>query len=240
MGKLTVILPAAGKGTRLNLPYPKEILRLDKNNALIDNSFDLFKNYGREKIQFVVIINESKTDIVKYLSKYKDKYNISFCFQNPELKEYTGAIKSAKYLFGENNIVLLPDTLVTIKEDLYKLAIKSLNRDNFTFLYKEEKSEDVLRTKGALLIDKKGRVIEYEDKPQENVKRYNAFWCSFAFKREAFESCINFMEKSTLNYNYDKNDIKKTPLFKSKGIQVEDYIDLGTWPDIRKTLSNYL
>ena len=35
--KLTVILPSAGKGTRLNLPYPKEILRLDNDNALIDN-----------------------------------------------------------------------------------------------------------------------------------------------------------------------------------------------------------
>jgi 2-C-methyl-D-erythritol 4-phosphate cytidylyltransferase len=35
MNKLTVILPAAGKGTRLNLPYPKEILRLNKEKALI-------------------------------------------------------------------------------------------------------------------------------------------------------------------------------------------------------------
>ena len=42
MNKLTVILPAAGKGTRLNLPYPKEILRLNKEKALIDSSFDLF------------------------------------------------------------------------------------------------------------------------------------------------------------------------------------------------------
>ena len=37
MRKLTVILPAAGKGSRLNLPYPKEILRVDKDKALIDN-----------------------------------------------------------------------------------------------------------------------------------------------------------------------------------------------------------
>ena len=42
MNKLTVILPAAGKATRLNLPYPKEILRLNQEKALIDNSFDLF------------------------------------------------------------------------------------------------------------------------------------------------------------------------------------------------------
>ena len=36
MSKLTVILPAAGKGTRLNLPYPKEILRLEKTE--LENS----------------------------------------------------------------------------------------------------------------------------------------------------------------------------------------------------------
>ena len=43
MSKLKVILPAAGKGTRLNLPYPKEILRLDNDNALIDNCFNFFR-----------------------------------------------------------------------------------------------------------------------------------------------------------------------------------------------------
>ena len=80
---LTVILPAAGKGTRLNLPYPKEILRLDKNQALIDFSFDFFKDYNRNEVEFVVVINEYKTEIIEYLSKYKDKYNISFTFQNP-------------------------------------------------------------------------------------------------------------------------------------------------------------
>ena len=38
--KLNIILPSAGKGTRLNLPYPKEILRLDSDSALIDNCFN--------------------------------------------------------------------------------------------------------------------------------------------------------------------------------------------------------
>ena len=40
MSNLTVILPAAGKGTRLNLPYPKEILRINNDEALIDYSFN--------------------------------------------------------------------------------------------------------------------------------------------------------------------------------------------------------
>ena len=55
--KLTVILPSAGRGTRLNLPYPKEILRLDGDSALIDNCFNFFKDYGRNQVEFVVVIN---------------------------------------------------------------------------------------------------------------------------------------------------------------------------------------
>jgi len=34
--KLTVIIPAAGKGLRLNLPYSKEIMRINRDQALID------------------------------------------------------------------------------------------------------------------------------------------------------------------------------------------------------------
>ena len=46
--KLTVVLLSAGS-TRLNEPYPKEILRLDNDNALIDNCFNFFKDYGRNQ-----------------------------------------------------------------------------------------------------------------------------------------------------------------------------------------------
>ena len=115
MNKLTVILPAAGKGQRLNLPYPKEILRINETKALIDNSFELFDGKNRNDVEFVIIINEEKTEIIKYLSKYKHKFNISFTFQNPDEFEYTGAIKSAKHLFGDDNIVLLPDTILRPK-----------------------------------------------------------------------------------------------------------------------------
>ena len=102
MSKLTVVMPAAGKGSRLGLPYPKEIMHLEEDKALIDYSFDFFKNRSREEVEFVVIINEHKTDIVKYLSRYKDRYNISFTYQNSTEHEYTGAIKSGYHLFGEN------------------------------------------------------------------------------------------------------------------------------------------
>lgn len=238
MSLLTVIMPAAGKGTRLNLPYPKEILRLDKDQALIDHSFDFFRDYGRRDVEFVIVINEDKTDIVKYLSRYKDKFNISFTFQNPNEREYTGAIKSAKHLFGEHNVVLLPDTIMTLKPgvDLVEAVQSSVTETGFTFFYKMETSEKMLRTKGALLMDAEGLVQNYEDKPEDNIDKYNSFWCSFAFRKRAFDPAIAFMEKSTLRQRVLPNEIENTPIHHSRGIEVLDYQDLGTWDEIRRLL----
>ena len=239
--KLNVILPAAGKGTRLNLPYPKEILRLDNDNALIDNCFNFFKDYGRNQVEFIVVINEDKTDLIKYLAKYKDRYNISFVFQNPNEQEYTGAIKSASHLFGEHNLVLLPDTLMKLYpgKDLFTLVSEALTETGFSFLVKREENRDVLKTKGAIYVNAEGNVVEYEDKPIDRVGQYNSFWCAFGFRKRNFFECINFMEKSTLKQKHSINDITSTPIFGSKVIEVEDYIDLGTWPEIRRLLIDY-
>ena len=234
MSNLTVILPCAGEGSRLSLPYPKEIYSIQKNKCLIDYTFDLFSNYGRRDVQFVITLNENKTEIVKYLSRYKDRFNISFTYFNPIETEYTGSIKSAKHLFGEKNIVILPDTFVKMKtsEDIVEMVNNSLNETGFTFFYKRENSPDMLKTKGALVISDDNQVLDYEDKPQENLDRFNAFWCAFSFRKRVFDSCIEFMEKSTLNHKLLVNEIKNTPIYNSKAIEVDKYIDLGTWEQI--------
>lgn len=234
MSELTVILPCAGEGTRLSLPYPKEIFSVEKNKSLIDYTFDLFSNYGRRDVEFVITINENKTDLVKYLSRYNHRFNISFTYFNPKEKEYTGSIKSAKHLFGEKNIVLLPDTFLKLKtsDDILNLVDNSLNETGFTFFYKKEKSPDMLKTKGALFISEDNLVFEYEDKPQDDYNKYNAFWCAFAFRKRVFDTCIEFMEKSTLNHRILIDEIKNTPIYNSKAIEVQEYIDLGTWEKI--------
>lgn len=240
MNKLTVILPAAGKGTRLNLPYPKEILRLNKYKALIDHSFDLFNGLPRGQVEFVVIINEDKTEIVKYLAKYKTHYDISFTYQNPAELEYTGAIKSAQHLFGENNIVILPDTILTLPKGvcLAQIVLHHLEKHDFVFLFKPESDEQMLRTKGCLRLNENLEVLAYEDKPLNDISKFNGYWCSFAFKKQAFDDFISFMEQSTLNIEKQNLQIENTPLFKSNAIEVEDFQDLGTWQEIAKILSN--
>ena len=210
MSNLTVILPCAGSGTGLSLPYSKEIFSIEKHKSLIDYTFDLFSNYGRRDVEFVITINENKTDIVKYLSRYKHRFNISFTYFNPVETEYTGSIKSAKHLFGEKNLVLLPDTFLKLKtsQDILEVVNNSINETGFAFFAKREKCHEMLKTKGALVISEDNLVLDYEDKPQEDLDRFNHFWCAFAFRKRVFESCIEFMEKSTLNHRLLVSEIK--------------------------------
>ena len=59
------------------------------------------------------------------------------------------------------------------------------------------------------------------------------------FRKRNFFECINFMEISTLKQKHTMNDITTTPIFGSKVIEAENYIDLGTWPEIRRLLIDY-
>jgi hypothetical protein len=96
---------------------------------------------------------------------------------------------------------------------------------------------EMLKTKGALVISDDNQVLDYEDKPQENLDRFNSFWCAFAFRKRVFDSCIEFMEKSTLNHRLLFDEIKNTPIYNSKAIEVDEYTDLGTWEQIYKFIS---
>ena len=89
----------------------------------------------------------------------------------------------------------------------------------------------------------KNNVIGNENKLpwniSEDLKRFNSFWTAFAFRKRVFDTCIEFMEKSTLNHRLLDNEIRNTPIYKSKAIEVKEYIDLGTWEQIYKFIKKY-
>jgi len=239
MTKLNVILPAAGKGSRLNLPYPKEILRFDNDKALIDCSLDLFSAAKRTEVQFTVVIDESKTEIVKYLAKYKNCYDFNFVFQKPDEIEYTGAIKSAKHTFLHQNLVLLPDTVLKLKSPnkLLEQVRSVLLRQNFVFLAKKSQEHSLLRTKGCLSLNELDRVEAYYDKPQTGLERFNAYWCAFAFTPKIFDEALSFMELSTLRQSAPELSFGCPSLYNSEIIEVENFLDLGTWDQLRRYIT---
>ena len=148
------------------------------------------------------------------------------------------AIRSAKHLFGERNVVLLPDSLMTLSDNHAPLSMsiyRALYKTGFCFFHKHETDHNMLETKGALLVDDKGEVHSYEDKPSD-TSFFNGYWCGFAFFDDVFSSAIAFMERSTL-HEEQTIDIKDTPIYGCRTIPVKEYRDLGTWPEIRRWTS---
>src|ERR1051325_5293122 len=90
---ISIILPCAGRGTRLNLPYPKELLKINEEMSVIDYSFRHILA-SRLPLRVVIIVGPHKFETVRYLyEKYNEKVDLSFVFQKTHHKEITGALK---------------------------------------------------------------------------------------------------------------------------------------------------
>lgn len=232
--RLTVVLPCAGNAKRLGVPFSKEIFPIDQNQSLIDLTIGLFKGCTRTQVSFVVIITENKLDVVRYLSKYKSYFDITFTFFNPDYYEFPGSIQSAKHLFGDHNLILFPDSLLTLKngESLYDLAINKFDEHASFLLCKETSDQDYMKKKGCVLINERQQIIDYEDKPLA-VEGFNAVWCGLGFSLVEADSIIHFIKSGTLKLPGYKECFFNSKIYKSNPIVVNDYIDLGTWEDLK-------
>ena len=78
------LIPAAGKGVRLNLPYPKELFPIIHNNKYKPVSQYIFENMLTSGVKHVVfVINESKHQLIGYYGngqRFKD-VNVSYVAQ---------------------------------------------------------------------------------------------------------------------------------------------------------------
>ena len=228
--QLTVILPAAGKGSRLNLPYSKELYQIN-GRASIDHSFNQFRDVDKSLINFVVV-NNNKNDIKQYLSETYPGHNIFYVDQRPELQEYTGAILSAYQYLQDYNIVLLPDSVAVLNSNnFYYDTLNVLESNNFCWWAKYTNDSRVLSTKGALEIkDKKCKF--YLDKPKNNFSNFNAFWCAFAFRKNYFYDFMDYFHQITIGKI--AKDFTTTAAFDAPCLTVDEYYDLGTWCEIEQ------
>jgi len=228
--ELSFIIPCAGKGSRLGSPFPKELFPIDKNVTLIDKIFDCIRPF-KDKSQVIIIISEEKYDLIKYLKKYSNDFDIIFVYQKDDLKELCGAIKSASELFSEKNILLLPD-IVLIDDDLNGKFKEFIENDGIiSFLIKEEQDENILKRMGAMYVENK-KLISTIDKPTlEQIKEnnFNSYWVAFMFKLKYATDFLNNFEKMQKHEEYDKK------YFVNMQTTTVSYaLDLGVWENIRK------
>lgn len=227
---MKVILPCAGKGTRLGLPYPKEVHLIAQQTALIDLTFLRLQNFAAAISEVIVIISPEKALLIEYLQKWQDDFYIKFIYFDEKNFEWAGSILSAEKEFGEKNVVFLPDSfLVGLPEyPIIPTMQATLNQAVASFGYLPCTKPDVLQHLGALLVEEES-VKAFCDKPAlVEPATFNAFWTSFGFRGEIGRDLLQLMTRSIQREAVDIGQLSG----EIAAFPVQEYKDLGVWPNL--------
>lgn len=235
---LTAILPCAGLGTRLGLPYPKEIHRVVKSHSLIDFSLGHIKEDAERVERVVTVLAKGKEVVFDYVQdRCAQVCATESCYFNENYYEWPGSIRSAEHMFGDRNIALLPDSVLVPSGGT---SLVSQFSDEFekgadlVFAYVPTTDRVRLSALGALVIDN-GNVSEFCDKPAlEYGSQFNGFWASFGFTKECSAAVLEFMTRSVAREAVDINELG----LNVRAFPIKSYTDLGTWPAMSKFLSS--
>jgi len=230
-----VIIPCAGKGARLGLATSKEVYQIEPSKRLIDYSLaHVKKSKHVDRIAFV--INPSKHDLINHLYEIKDSLPpFSLIFQKKNYFDWPGGVWSAEDLFCEKNIVLLPDSVLSYKGNLIDdMREKMWGRNHLVFAYKKEDDAKRIGSLGALFVEKTGLITRYREKPKNHLQQYNAFWCSFGFKKTIAQELFRVM--TALAKGGAANSEVFLKKHRAHGLEIKSYHDLGTWENLQKYL----
>ncbi len=227
---LNVILPCAGEGKRLGLPYPKEIHQIANDLSLIDLSLRLVHPH-RERIgRITITLTPQKWQLVSYLAKWRSAFPIVFCYFDERCFEWAGSILSAEHLFLDKNIVLLPDSMLGESEGSAVVPTfdRMLAEHDLVFGVMPDTS-DRLHHLGAVRLENDGRVSAFCDKPQADLHRFNGFWGTFGFTRAVGRQVLETMTTSIQRRPVDFGTLGiRGPI----GFPLKSYQDLGVWSSI--------
>ena len=244
VASVSIILPCIGGDEHFKPPFSKELMMMSEDMSVIDSSFRHILSsrfFKLAKPRVIVIIESNKSDTVRYLSKkYGDKVDLVFIFQKSVRSVHAGrsdhadtmsAVRSVEHLFGDKNILLMPNIIIEDKDKKIPLIdrmLDALEGQPFAFICKEEASVSRLKLSGALNI-KDGKIVDYQHQPAKNFEKYNAFWVSFGFRKEIFDEAASVLEKGTL-----KN--QKSAIYKSSPVMVTQCDNISTWTNLNAYL----
>jgi glucose-1-phosphate thymidylyltransferase len=237
--ELIGLIPAAGKGVRLGLPYPKELYPVIRNNHYKPISqfvVDNLTNAGLDHIVFVV--NETKHQLMGYFGNgQRFGCNISYVVQeviegktkstSPGLAH---ALDSAYHLTtGKTVFFGMADTLMQ-PADVFARAYQAVLPDDDVILamFNTTRPEKF----GMVKMDQDNRILEIVDKPSRTTLK--EMWGCMIWKpkfTEYLHCCVT--EEGISDFAKIMNDAIAAGM-KFRGVPMQDgtYIDLGTYEEI--------
>lgn len=236
--ELIGLIPAAGKGLRLGLPYPKELYPVIQDNHYKPISqfvLDNLTNAGLKHIVFV--INETKHQLVGFFGNgQRFGCHISYVVQEQALREgkstspgLADALDSAYHLtrgktvyFGMADTIMRPNSIFDYAQK------QSLPEDDVILVLFDTTRPEKF---GMVRTDADGVVVEIVDKPRQTdlTRMWGCILWRPRFTEYLHESVQAGLSDFALIMN---NAIQGGFRFRGVYIPQGSYIDLGTYDEI--------
>jgi glucose-1-phosphate thymidylyltransferase len=233
------LIPAAGKGVRLGLPYPKELYPVIRDNHYKPISQFVLSNLTNAGVKHVVfVINETKHQLIGYFGNgQRFGCNISYVVQevlngkeNSTSPGLAHALDSAYHLIeGKTVFFGMADTIMQ-PEDVFARAYKATGPDDdvILVLFTTGRPEKF----GMVRMDQPQRVLEIVDKP--NKTDLTEMWGCIIWRprfTDYLHDCV--LKQGISDFARIMNNAIADGL-RFRGVHILDgvYIDLGTYEEI--------
>jgi glucose-1-phosphate thymidylyltransferase len=240
------LIPAAGKGVRLGLPYPKELYPIIRNNHYKPIAQFVVQNLTEAGIDHVVfVVNETKHQLMGYFGDgHRFGCNISYVVQEARAnsQESTSpglahALDAAYHLVrGKTVIFGMADTIMQ-PTNVFAQACESAQADDDVILalWATERPEKF----GMVHYESDGRVVEIVDKPPQTD--LTEMWGGIIWRprfTEHLHLCVR--EKGISDFAYIMNSAIAAGMnFRAVHLEGGTYIDLGTYEEIMELDRRY-
>jgi len=233
------LVPAAGKGVRLGLPFPKELYPV-----ILEHRYEPIAQFvlryltGAGVGHVIFVINETKCQLVGFFGDgHRFGCDISYVVQesNEGQNKSTSpglahALNSAYHLIRDKTVFFgMPDTIMQ-PENVFSLAFSKAQKDDDVVLalFPTGRPEKF----GMVRLGHKEEVLEIVDKPAQTelTHMWGCIIWKPRFTEHLFDSVCNLgISDFALIMN---NAIRSGMRFRGVKMEVGTYIDLGTYEEI--------
>lgn len=240
------LIPAAGRGIRMGLPFPKELFPVMGNDSYLPIAHFSVDRILRADIHHIVfVINETKHQLIEYFGS-GDEYNCHFSYVVQGAKTTTlegstspglaHALDAAHHLTRNKNVYFAMADTMMHPADVFKIAEQSAppDADVILCLFKTDHPEKF----GMVSFEEaSGKVNKIIDKPAQTALIW--MWGSIIWGPEFTEFLHQkvLLDKMTDFATIMNQAIAAGVNFNAVCFKDGNYIDIGTYDDARTIFS---
>ena len=224
--QVTVILPCAGSGSRLGLPFPKELAPLGPGRCAADSSLDLIREAAGASDVRVILMTDGKRDLTAaYVREKLPGVPVAEIIQDPSAPDLAEAVIALQPWLGYANVLLLPDVIYGWAGDPVTEVASEASSYGFAVAAVKAGAGQI-RQAGALRVAG-DRIEAYEDKPAD-PSGYDSLWGMLAFSNGTFGvDGLRLVAASASRAR--KGPVTDPPVWGAPVTWLQGFRDCGTW-----------